>query len=40
MRKPLKYVGMIGSERKVKVILDHLRSLGFKEEAMEASTRP
>lgn len=40
MRKPLKYIGMIGSARKVKVILDHLRSLGFGEEAIGSIHAP
>ncbi|OPY69962.1 MAG: putative xanthine dehydrogenase subunit A [Syntrophorhabdaceae bacterium PtaU1.Bin034] len=31
MKRPVRYVGMIGSSRKVKIILDHLRSLGFNE---------
>ena len=40
MKKSLKYVGMIGSSRKVKAILNHLRSLGFKEEAIGSIHTP
>ncbi len=40
MRKPLKYIGMIGSKRKVKVILDHLRALGFGEDAIRRIHAP
>lgn len=40
MKKSLKYVGMIGSSRKIKVILDHLRGLGFKEEAINRIRTP
>jgi xanthine dehydrogenase accessory factor len=40
MGKPLKYIGMIGSERKTKVILDHLRTLGFGEDAIKRIHAP
>jgi xanthine dehydrogenase accessory factor len=38
--RQLRYVGMIGSARKVRVIFDHLRSLGFDEEKIEAVHAP
>jgi xanthine dehydrogenase accessory factor len=34
MKRPLKYIGMIGSRRKVKIILDFMRESGFSEEAI------
>lgn len=34
MKRDAKYVGMIGSKRKVKIILDHMRESGFDEEAI------
>ena len=40
MKRPTRYVGMIGSKRKSKLILDHLKAKGFEESALNASTRP
>ncbi|OPY73520.1 MAG: putative xanthine dehydrogenase subunit A [Syntrophorhabdus sp. PtaU1.Bin058] len=34
LKKKTKYVGMIGSRRKVRIILDHMRQSGFDEEAI------
>jgi xanthine dehydrogenase accessory factor len=40
MKKPTRYVGMIGSKRKTKLILDHLREKGFEENALKAVHAP
>lgn len=40
MKKPTKYIGMIGSTRKVKVILDHIRGQGFSEESVATIHTP
>ncbi|MCX5807114.1 MAG: XdhC family protein [Proteobacteria bacterium] len=34
LKKPLKYTGMIGSKRKVKIVFDFMRESGFSEEAI------
>ena len=40
MRRPTRYVGMIGSRRKNKLILEHLRAKGFEEAALAAVHAP
>jgi xanthine dehydrogenase accessory factor len=40
LTKPLRYVGMIGSTRKVRLILDHLREFGFEEEKIGSVHAP
>jgi xanthine dehydrogenase accessory factor len=40
MKKPTRYVGMIGSKRKTKLVFDHLRSKGFGEEALKLVRAP
>lgn len=40
LRKKTKYVGMIGSKRKVMIILDHMRKAGFDEEAVAGVHAP
>jgi xanthine dehydrogenase accessory factor len=40
MKKPTRYVGMIGSKRKTKLILDHLRGKGHEEEALKSVHAP
>ena len=34
MKRPARYIGMIGSRRKVKIVLDHMRETGFDEESI------
>lgn len=40
LRRKTKYVGMIGSRRKVKIILDHMRKSGFDEETIASVHAP
>ena len=40
MKRPFRYVGMIGSRRKSKLILDHLRGKGIDEGALESVHAP
>lgn len=40
LKKKTKYVGMIGSRRKVRIILDHMRQNGFDEEAIASVHSP
>jgi len=40
LKRPLKYTGMIGSKRKVKIIFDFMRKSGFSEEAIESVHAP
>jgi len=40
MKKPTRYVGMIGSRRKTKLILDHLKLKGFEDEALKSIHAP
>ncbi len=40
IRKPAKYVGMIGSRRKVKIILDHMREGGLDEKTIRSIHAP
>jgi xanthine dehydrogenase accessory factor len=40
MRRPTRYVGMIGSKRKNRLILDHLKAKGFEEAALAAVHAP
>ena len=40
VRRPLKCIGMTASLRKVKFILDHLRDLGFEDEAINRIHAP
>jgi xanthine dehydrogenase accessory factor len=38
--KPTRYVGMIGSERKVRMVLEHLREKGLRKEILESVYAP
>jgi xanthine dehydrogenase accessory factor len=40
MKHPTRYVGMIGSKRKTRLIMDHLKGLGFDEEALRSVRAP
>ena len=40
MKKPTRYVGMIGSRRKTKLIMDHLRDKGFDESMPSSRSMP
>lgn len=40
LKRPSKYIGMIGSKRKVKIVYDFLRKRGCKEEALAAVHAP
>jgi len=40
MKKPTRYVGMIGSRRKTKLIMDHLRQKGYDETALKSVHAP
>jgi xanthine dehydrogenase accessory factor len=40
VKRPVKYVGMIGSKRKVKVILDHMREKGIDDKTIEKIHAP
>ncbi len=40
LRRRTKYVGMIGSRRKVKIVLDHMRKIGFDEETVAGVHAP
>ncbi len=40
MKKTTRYVGMIGSRRKSRLILDHLKSKGFEEERLKSVYAP
>jgi len=40
MKRPVRYVGMIGSRRKSQLILDHLKERGFEEKALAAVHAP
>jgi len=40
MRRPTRYVGMIGSKRKNRLILDHLKAKGFEDAALAAVHAP
>jgi xanthine dehydrogenase accessory factor len=40
MKKPTRYVGMIGSRRKTKLVFDHLRVNGFEEAALQTIHAP
>jgi xanthine dehydrogenase accessory factor len=34
LKRPARYIGMIGSRRKVKIVLDHMRAAGFDEQTI------
>ncbi len=40
LKRKTRYIGMIGSRRKVKIILDHMRKVGFDEEAVAGVHAP
>ncbi|MCX5803084.1 MAG: XdhC/CoxI family protein [Proteobacteria bacterium] len=40
LRKPVKYIGMIGSKRKVKMVYGHLRECGFDEKTLDGVHAP
>ena len=40
MKRPTRYVGMIGSRRKTRLILDHLKAKGFEEAALNSVHAP
>ena len=40
LKRPSKYIGMIGSKRKVKMVYDYLRSKGVEESALSAVHAP
>ncbi|HEX2967372.1 MAG TPA: XdhC family protein [Syntrophorhabdaceae bacterium] len=40
LKKRTKYIGMIGSRRKVRMIMDHMKQLGFDEKAIDAVHAP
>jgi xanthine dehydrogenase accessory factor len=40
LKRPLKYIGMIGSKRKVKIVFDFMRESGFSEEAIAGVHAP
>ncbi|OPY69450.1 MAG: putative xanthine dehydrogenase subunit A [Syntrophorhabdaceae bacterium PtaU1.Bin034] len=40
IKRPTRYVGMIGSRRKTKLVLDHLRAKGYDEDALKAVHAP
>ncbi|MCX5814794.1 MAG: XdhC family protein [Proteobacteria bacterium] len=40
LKETAKYIGMIGSRRKVKIILDHMREKGFSSEVLERIHSP
>ena len=40
MKRPTRYVGMIGSRRKTKLVFDHLKSKGFEESALNRVHAP
>ncbi len=40
LKRKTKYTGMIGSRRKVKIVLDHMRKAGFAEEAVAGVHAP
>lgn len=40
MKRPTRYVGMIGSKRKTKLVFDHLKTKGFEESALSKIYAP
>jgi xanthine dehydrogenase accessory factor len=40
LKRPSKYIGMIGSKRKIKMVYDYLREKGFQEEALKSVHAP
>jgi xanthine dehydrogenase accessory factor len=40
MRRPSRYIGMIGSKRKTNMIMDHMREQGFDEKMFESVYAP
>ncbi|MCX8022153.1 MAG: XdhC family protein [Syntrophorhabdaceae bacterium] len=40
LKRPTRYIGMIGSKRKVRIVLDHMRQSGFSEEQLEKVHAP
>jgi xanthine dehydrogenase accessory factor len=40
MKKPTRYIGMIGSRRKTKLVFDHLKAKGFDETALKTVHAP
>ncbi len=38
--KPTRYVGMIGSQRKVRMVLEHLKEKGVRKEILESVHAP
>ncbi|MCX5798051.1 MAG: XdhC family protein [Proteobacteria bacterium] len=40
LQKHAKYIGMIGSKRKVKIVLDHLKKKGFSEDVLKTVHAP
>jgi xanthine dehydrogenase accessory factor len=40
LKKPTRYIGMIGSRRKTKLIFNHLRDKGFEESALKSVYAP
>ena len=40
LKRPARYTGMIGSRRKVKIVLDHMRKMGIDEKAIDQVYAP
>ncbi len=40
LKRPARYTGMIGSRRKVKIVLDHMRKIGFDERTVDRVYAP
>ena len=40
LKRPSRYIGMIGSKRKVKIVYDYLKEKGVKNRLWLESTRP
>jgi xanthine dehydrogenase accessory factor len=40
MKRPTRYVGMIGSARKTKMVMDHLKRKGIEQEALRSVHAP
>jgi len=40
MRRPTRYVGMIGSKRKTKMVMDYMKQRGFEDKALESVYAP
>jgi xanthine dehydrogenase accessory factor len=40
LKRPARYTGMIGSKRKVKIVLDHMRQIGFDDKTIERVYAP